>query len=209
MWTRTADIRRSSFAGREAGATVRVVAARSKYLSTVTPSAGHPVGIAWPTSTFPTTGAPAVPVAAKRSRPAGPWTKERGLRPSEGRRSSCASSSVSAGWKPNETIPRSRWLRDGSSGASHASCVAIGACTTRGRAGGPAAAGGALLEGDGEGGVAAGRRDRDVQRLVEERHAIGGLALVKRHVRVEPAVERDQRAGGGGQDADGGDKEPV
>jgi hypothetical protein len=68
---------------------------------------------------------------------------------------------------------------------------------------------GVLLEHDGERPVDAEARDRDLERLLQERHAVGRLPLEERHVRVEAPVEGDERAREdeqdphvGGQEAD-------
>ena len=110
--------------------------------STVTPIAGQPVG----------TGSPRLTVArldgARRRRtrrraacrPARP-RRRGGWRPPAARAAALACASLDAAWKPNETMPRSRWLLCGSSATSHCSCVAIGACRRKWRAGTPPAAG--------------------------------------------------------------------
>ena len=177
------------------------------------------------------------------SRPAPPRTRG-GWRPPSAPRSSFTCSSLDAAWKPNETMPRSRWLRCGSSATSHCSCVAIGACRRKWRAGAPAAAGskasttdtcgwyssatsttslpatakrfsrpGAgrrLLEGHRERPAHPEAGHRDLQGLLEERHPVRRLALEERHVRVEAAVEGDDRAHEHEQEADvGGQKADV
>ncbi|OFV87927.1 MAG: hypothetical protein A2V74_11315 [Acidobacteria bacterium RBG_16_70_10] len=64
-----------------------------------------------------------------------------------------------------------------------------------------------LLEGDREARVSPPPGDRDVQRLVEPEHAVGGLALVEGHARVQAPVEREEGADEHGQDPGVGDEE--
>ena len=169
-----------------------------------------------------------------------PPRRRGGSRPPSCARSSFACSSLDAAWKPNETMPRSRWLFCGSSATSHCSCVAIGACRRKWSAGAPVAAGskasttetcgwyssatsttspptakrfsrpGAgrrLLEGHGERPAHPEAGHRDLQGLLEERHPVGRLALEEGHVRVEAAVEGDDRAHEQEQEADVGGQE--